>query len=387
MGREKLAEDEQAWFDEGAAPRPARPTHRGPRPLRGLGALDRRTRRQLAVVGALFGATLVAGAALGAFSGPTPPSPAPALAPSLSDAQREALAAAEQWDGTALLSDDALFVALDELAAERRADLAPLPTDDAPALAAVPDAAAPVAPSEPPPAAAPRAAVPTPAPVPTTPKAATPRDAPATAEAPRAPAVPSAAKAPDAPKDAPPIKTAPRAEGPIATAPSAPKQAPPATAAAPRAEAPPAREAPVAAAPPAPKDVTPPASTAPAAPPASGADPGQALAEAKDKAAKGDWKGAVSAYGAALAAAPGDAKALAGRGQAHYELRQLDLAARDFEAVLAQNPTHAAALLTLGSIAQDQGKKAQARSYYERYLKRYPSGRRAAEVQALLDAL
>jgi len=55
--------------------------------------------------------------------------------------------------------------------------------------------------------------------------------------------------------------------------------------------------------------------------------------------------------------------------------------------VLAQSPTHASALLTLGSIAQERGQKAKAREYYERYLKRYPNGRRAAEIRALLNEL
>ncbi|TNF33444.1 MAG: tetratricopeptide repeat protein [Deltaproteobacteria bacterium] len=325
MSRDKLGETEEAWFNDEFGGAPSRPPAR----VATARAIDQQTRTQLLVLGALVVLTFVVGLALGAFSShatPEPVAPAPQKAEATTE-QRAALETADQWAGTRLLSEDALLVALGGLLEERRADVAPLPTD-------VPE------PGE------------------------APEDVAKNGGAPSAASTPTARKVPR--PDKAPVEKAPVEKAPVEKAPTDP--APPEKA---PAETPPTEQAP-----------EPVAVTASAKEKAAAA-----IAEGKAKTKSGDWKGAVAAYTDALAASPGDLTALAGRGRASFELKQTDLAKQDLEAVLKQNPTHATALLTLGSIAQDQGQKAAARDYYERYLRRYPNGRRAAEVREVLDKL
>ncbi|PKN57240.1 MAG: hypothetical protein CVU56_12235 [Deltaproteobacteria bacterium HGW-Deltaproteobacteria-14] len=361
MSRDKLAETEEAWFNDDFGDAGHHDPHD---PRTRSSAIDGRTRTQLAVLAAAAVVTFVAGLALGAFSGHASPDPAPtpaAVPATPTPAQQAALDAAAQWSGTTLLAEDALSLSLDDLLAERRIDAAPVP------VAVDADPTSDVgAPGEDPPAeektepviakaAAEKATV-----------AKTPVEQTPVARAP-AEKRPVVAKAP---VEKAPVEKAPVEKAPVEKAPAPVEKAP-------------VEKVPVEKAP---GEKAPVEATAPPSADAKDAA-ATALADAKGKAASRDWKGAVAAYSAALAATPGDAKALVGRGQAYFELKQTDLAAKDLEAVLARNPTHATALLTLGSIAQDQGKKAAARDYYERYLKRYPNGRRAAEVRALLDGM
>ena len=343
MSRDKQVETEEAWFNDefgGAAQREARD------PRTPSAKIDGRTRTQLAVLGAVMVVTFVAGLALGAFSSHASPEPAkaPAAVPATpTPAQRAALDAAAQWSGTALLAEDALLLSLDDLLTERRIDVAPVP------VAADTDPTADVGTAPEDPGADEKTA-------PVIAKAPTEKTPVARPPAERTPVVRT-------PVEKSPVEKAPVEKAPIEKAPV--EKAP--------VEKAPVEKAPVEAIAPPSADAKSTAATA--------------LADAAGKAASKDWKGAVAAYTTALAATPGDAKALVGRGQAYFELKQTDLASKDLEAVLARNPTHATALLTLGSIAQDRGKKAAARDYYERYLKRYPNGRRAAEVRALLDGM
>lgn len=338
MSRDKQVETEEAWFNDefgGAAHQEARD------PRTPSAKIDGRTRMQLAVLGAVMVVTFVAGLALGAFSSHASPEPAkaPAAVPATpTPAQRAALDAAAQWSGTTLLAEDALLLSLDDLLTERRIDVAPVPV----AADADPTADVGTPPEDP---------------------GADEKAAPVIAKAPTAKTPVARAPAERTPVVRTPVEKAPVEKAPVEKAPI--EKAP--------VEKAPVEKAPVEAIAPPSADAKGTAATA--------------LADAAGKAASKDWKGAVAAYTTALAATPGDAKALVGRGQAYFELKQTDLASKDLEAVLARNPTHATALLTLGSIAQDRGKKAAARDYYERYLKRYPNGRRAAEVRALLDGM
>ena len=112
-----------------------------------------------------------------------------------------------------------------------------------------------------------------------------------------------------------------------------------------------------------------------------------ALAEAKAHLDAGRWAEARAGYDKALGLSPGNPKALLGRGRALLELRQVQPALKDIMAVLsidARNPT---ALLLAGSISQEVGQKDAARGFYQRYLDAWPSGRKAAEVKALLERL
>ncbi len=113
----------------------------------------------------------------------------------------------------------------------------------------------------------------------------------------------------------------------------------------------------------------------------------QALADAKAHLDAGRWGDAKSGYEKALALSPGNTRALLGRGRAYLELKQVQPAIKDIKAVLEAEPRNPTALLLAGSISQELGQKDQARGFYQRYLDAWPSGRKAAEVKALLERL
>lgn len=133
-------------------------------------------------------------------------------------------------------------------------------------------------------------------------------------------------------------------------------------------------------------EVVKPVEPAPAEPvPASTIE--QALLDGKKHLDARRWAEAKAAFERALAAAPGNTRALFGRGRALFELRQTTAAMKDFEAVLAAEPSHPNALLMAGSAAQELGRKDDARKFYERYLEAWPTGRRASEIKLLLERL
>jgi len=113
----------------------------------------------------------------------------------------------------------------------------------------------------------------------------------------------------------------------------------------------------------------------------------QALADAKAHLDGGRWAEAKSGYEKVLGLSPGNTRALLGRGRALLELRQVQPALKDIKAVLEVEPRNRTALLLAGSISQELGQKDQARGFYQRYLDAWPSGRKAAEVKALLERL
>lgn len=113
----------------------------------------------------------------------------------------------------------------------------------------------------------------------------------------------------------------------------------------------------------------------------------EALTEAKKHLDAGRWSEARAAYDRVLKAAPGNPRALLGRGRALLELRQVQPALKDLKAVLEIEPKNPTALLFAGTISQELGQREQARGYYQRYLDAWPSGRKAGEVKALLERL
>lgn len=384
---------EDSWFDGG---------------FDAVGAHGRQRRSVTAVVlGGLLVVTIALGVALGAFGAPGPSEPAPKPAGPTAE-QAKAIALAQTRGGTALIDDAALARSLDQLIEARReraaerAQRPPEPGADGveppPAAPEVAATAAPAAAAEAPPA--PRQSAPPDEPgaqAGAAPKAAP--SAPTTAKAAPVeganrdePGAPARAKAEPDKKNEPdkgPAPPAAKAEPPKPAAPPKRPEQADATAAEAKAAAPAATGAPEQKPEPAEAKAAEPAKE-PEAKPAT-ADAKATAAKAVDEAAalagKRDWRGAAEGYTRALAAEPGNTKALVGRGQANFELKKMEAAKSDLEAVLRVSPTHATALLLLGSIAQEQGRKAEARGYYERYLKRYPSGRRAPEIRALLDKL
>ena len=113
----------------------------------------------------------------------------------------------------------------------------------------------------------------------------------------------------------------------------------------------------------------------------------QALTDAKADLDAGRWNQARAGYDKVLKAAPGNPRALLGRGRALLELRQVQPALKDLRAVLEVEPKNPTALLFAGTICQELGQREQARGYYQRYLDAWPSGRKASEVKALLERL
>ncbi len=398
-----MADAEDAWFDQEFG----EPTRAGAAPDDELHApLHRdKTKRQAVALAAALIVVLAAGFALGAFEdGATAPHPTQPRQPAIGAADQAALDAADRADGTALLGEQALLTGLDRLLAQRQvADAADEvvkagEAGEADQGGATEPSATPDKPEPPAPRVA-KAERPTPpkaATPPTTAPKAMPAEAePRKAEPPKAePAKPAPRKA-EPPKAEPPKAVPAKAEPPKAEPPKAvpakpaPRKAVPAKAEpakpAPRKTVP-AKAAPRKAVP---AKAEPPATAEPPRAPAT-SDPAkasEAYAEANRLAKARDWKGAEAAYAKALKLSPGDLKARAGRGAALYELKRTAEARKELEAVLAANPYHSRALRLLGSIAQDQGRNAAAKRYYERYLTRYPNGRAAAEVQAILDEL
>ncbi|MCC6623528.1 MAG: tetratricopeptide repeat protein [Deltaproteobacteria bacterium] len=283
----------------------------------------RRRVSPLVVLGALIVALVVLGLALGAFS-----SPAATTATAAVDV--EALrAAAKRQGGLGTLDDDVLLGRLDRLAAARRA-LAPPAADTAPNPTSPGDGAA------------------------TTP---TPIETGTTVIA--APEPPK----PEPKKPEPIAKVEPKPE-PVAKVEPKPE---PITKIEPKPE--------------------PVAKVEPKPEPKATPEIDKAIEVARAAADAARWGEAKAAWDKVLALSPGNVKGLYGRGRAHFELRQIPAARKDLEAVLAASPKHQSALLLLGSIAQEQGKKAEARSLYERYLDAYPNGRQAAQIRALLERL
>ncbi|MFO0747012.1 MAG: tetratricopeptide repeat protein [Myxococcota bacterium] len=123
------------------------------------------------------------------------------------------------------------------------------------------------------------------------------------------------------------------------------------------------------------------------APPGQKSAVDEAFDAAKTAADGKRWAEAKGHYDKALSLSPGNVKALMGRGRASFELRQLDAAAADLKAVLAADPRHPSALQLLGSIAQEQGRRDEARALYQRYLDAWPNGRSAEQIRAILERL
>ncbi|WP_242395127.1 response regulator [Anaeromyxobacter oryzisoli] len=184
-----------------------------------------------------------------------------------------------------------------------------------------------------------------------------------------------------------PIETA----APPAAAPAAPE--PPAQAEAPVPAAVPSEPAPAAAAPS--TAVVAPAPVAPAAPeraPARAAPPARndeadarrLLADAERKYESGRFMDAIDDYRSALAlrrSAPGHV----GLARALYDANRSKEALREIDHALQLDDRYAAAWLLLGEIHQAEGRKAQARTAYERFLQLESRGDQARAVREILE--
>jgi cytochrome c-type biogenesis protein CcmH/NrfG len=109
------------------------------------------------------------------------------------------------------------------------------------------------------------------------------------------------------------------------------------------------------------------------------------LASGERRYETGDFAGATSDFRRSLAARPG-APAFTGLARALYDAnpRNAAEALRLLDQAVKLDPRHAQAHLLLGVIHQDEGRKAQAKAAYERFLQLQPASPQAADVRQIL---
>ncbi|HSM91656.1 MAG TPA: tetratricopeptide repeat protein [Anaeromyxobacteraceae bacterium] len=123
------------------------------------------------------------------------------------------------------------------------------------------------------------------------------------------------------------------------------------------------------------------------APGAAGKGPKQLLADAQRLRERGAYDRALDLYERVIAAQPGNARALAGRGLCYLDLQQYALAEQGFRAALRADPEEQDALLGLAEAARYQGKKSEAIQLYERYLALHPDGEDAVAARNAVQQL
>jgi DNA-binding response OmpR family regulator/TolA-binding protein len=101
----------------------------------------------------------------------------------------------------------------------------------------------------------------------------------------------------------------------------------------------------------------------------------------------GSVRAAIEEYKKALEAWPNSDTVLLAIGAAYYELDDNTQAIGYLDRAINLNPRNARAYLTLGTIYQTQGKKAQAVDAYQRYLTYDPNGKFAGDVRNILATL
>lgn len=128
----------------------------------------------------------------------------------------------------------------------------------------------------------------------------------------------------------------------------------------------------------------------PPAPPPTSASSKETLSAqmtaAKTRLRGGDPVGAAREYKKALSMG-GGAGARLGLAKAQYEMGNTKQAQRELKKVLGTNPRSGGALLLMGSIAQGQGDRAGARSYYQKFLNAHPNSKRAERIRGILTRL
>jgi tetratricopeptide (TPR) repeat protein len=111
------------------------------------------------------------------------------------------------------------------------------------------------------------------------------------------------------------------------------------------------------------------------------------IAQGRKLLLSGNPTTAEKAYRLALTKNSGSARARYGLAKALYQRNRASEATAELRKILSGNKNHGSALLMMGSLLQEQGQAAQARSYYQRYLDARPNGRRANEVRSILARL
>ncbi|MFT3914422.1 MAG: response regulator [Anaeromyxobacteraceae bacterium] len=116
------------------------------------------------------------------------------------------------------------------------------------------------------------------------------------------------------------------------------------------------------------------------------ADYRKLLASAGRKYELGRFNEAIADYKRALAVKP-TAAARTGLARALYDANRTDEAVREAKVALDEDPRYAPAWLMLGELNQAQGKKAAAKTAYEKFLALSPKGEQARAVREILSKL
>jgi tetratricopeptide (TPR) repeat protein len=111
------------------------------------------------------------------------------------------------------------------------------------------------------------------------------------------------------------------------------------------------------------------------------------LADADRLRNRGRTSEALGVYARVLELEPVNAEALAGRGSCYLEQSQYAPAKASFEEALRGNANYPDALMGLAETYRYEGRRADAVTYYRKYLAAHPHGRDAAAAQSAIDAL
>ena len=111
------------------------------------------------------------------------------------------------------------------------------------------------------------------------------------------------------------------------------------------------------------------------------------LSDASRLRDRGKTSEALDAYARVLELEPVNADALAGRGLCYLELSRYAPAKASFEEALRGDANHPDALMGLAETYRYEGRRADAVTYYRKYLAAHPQGRDAAAAQSAIEAL
>jgi cytochrome c-type biogenesis protein CcmH/NrfG len=106
-------------------------------------------------------------------------------------------------------------------------------------------------------------------------------------------------------------------------------------------------------------------------------------AAAEKKYERGDFSGAVAEFRRSLAAQPTPV-GFVGLARALYDSNQTAEALRALESAQKLDPGYASSWLLLGEIRQGEGKVAQAKAAYQRFLQLQPTGEQARAVREII---
>ncbi len=126
---------------------------------------------------------------------------------------------------------------------------------------------------------------------------------------------------------------------------------------------------------------------APPQPPPVPKGPRALLAQAQKLREKGNAEAALDIFGRVADLDPENAEALTGRGLCYLDLSSYAPAEASFRAALEISPDEPDALLGLAETYRWQGKKADAISYYEKYLAKHPQGEEADVARNALEEM